>query len=170
MEYLLERPAASMDPGAGMLLAEHFQMAYATTDIERACELFRSRLGIRKFARLEGPLAAGGYIRTELAWVGSIMYELMSASGPGSELYMGRLPQGQGFAVRHHHLGFLLQSQQQWDAMLAKARQLGWSIPHRNDNALVEVCFVDALELGHYLEYMLPKQAGLDFFNAVPRH
>ena len=170
MHYLLERPAASIDPDAGLLLAEHFQMAYVTTDIDRACELFCSRLGIRKFARLEGQLVAGGHIRTELAWVGSIMYELISASGPGSELYMARLPQGQGFAMKHHHLGFLLQSQQQWDAMIARTLQLGWSIPHRNDNPLVEVCFVDAPELGHYLEYFLPKQAGLDFFNGVPRH
>jgi len=52
MQYLLERPAASVDPDAGLLLAEHFQMAYVTTDIERACELFRSHLGIRRFARL----------------------------------------------------------------------------------------------------------------------
>jgi hypothetical protein len=33
----------------------------------------------------------------------------------------------------------------------------------------VEVCFVDAPVLGHYLEYFLPKQAGLDFFHSVPR-
>jgi hypothetical protein len=170
MQYLLERPAGSVDPDSGLLLAEHFQMAYATTDIDRACELFRSQLGIRKFARLEGPLRAGGHIRAELAWVGSIMYELISASGPGSELYMDRLPQGQGFALKHHHLGFLLQNRQQWDALIAKATQLGWSIPYRNDNPLVEVCFVDAPELGHYLEYFLVKPAGFDFFNSVPRH
>ena len=170
MEYMLERPAASVNPHGGLLLAEHFQMAYVTRDIEQACQLFRSHLGIRQFARLEGQLAAGGHIRAEFAWVGSIMYEIISASGPGSELYMDRLPRSDGFVMKHHHLAFLVQNRQQWDAIFTKARQMGWSVPYHNDNPLVEVCFVDATELGHYLEYFLPKQAGLDFFNSVPRH
>jgi hypothetical protein len=170
MEYVLARSAPTVDPAQGLLLAEHFQMAYATTDIDRACQLFSAQLGIRKFSRMEGPLKAGGHIRTELAWVGSIMYELICASGPGSELYMDRLPPGGGFALKHHHLGFLLRNRQQWDVMMARAQQLGWPIPYYNDNPLVEVCFVDATDLGHYLEYFLPKQAGVDFFNSVPRH
>ncbi len=170
MSYLLERPAAGVAPDAGLLLAEHFQMAYVTTDIEQACELFKSRLGIRQFARLEGQLSGGGHIHAEFAWVGTIMYEIISASGPGSALYMDRLPATGGFTIKHHHLAFLLQNRQQWDAVFTKARQVGWSIPYHNDNPLVEVCFVDATELGHYLEYFLPKQAGLDFFNSVPRH
>jgi len=170
MEYVLKRPAGSVNPGDGLLLAEHFQTAYVTRDLDRARRLFSSQLGIRKFSRLEGQLAAGGHIQAEFAWVGSIMYELICASGPGSELYMDRLPPGEAFALKHHHLAYLLQNRQQWDAMVARTSELGWSIPHHSDNPLVEVCFVDARELGHYLEYFLPKQAGLDFFNAVPRH
>src|ERR1700761_5915464 len=165
MDYLLRRPAPGCDPEQGLFLAEHFQMAYVTTDIERTCQLFGSHLGIRQFKRLEGQLAAGGHIRAEFVWVGSIMYEIIQASGPGSALYMDRLPAGAGFAMKHHHLAYLLHNRQQWDAVFARARQVGWSIPYHNDNPLVEVCFVDATELGHYLEYFLPKRAGLDFFN-----
>ena len=32
----------------------------------------------------------------------------------------------------------------------------------------MDSCFVDAPELGHYLEYIFPTQAGIDFFAAVP--
>jgi hypothetical protein len=170
MDYMLERPAARCRPEDGLLLAEHFQMAYVTNDMDRACDLFGSHLGIHKFSRLEGQLAAGGHIRAEFAWVGSIMYELICASGPGSDLYMDRLPAGDQFKLKHHHLGFLLEDRTQWDALLAKAKRQGWSVPYHNVNPLVEVCFVDATELGHYLEYFLPKQAGLDFFGQVPRH
>ncbi|HTV95132.1 MAG TPA: hypothetical protein VME42_04000 [Steroidobacteraceae bacterium] len=170
MQHLLSRSAADCDPRRGMLLAEHFQMAYVTTDMERALDLLQSRLGIREFRRLEGQMPAGGHIRAEFAWVGTIMYELICASGPGSEIYMDRLPPGDDFHMKHHHLGFLLRSREQWEAVMVKARQSGWSVPYRNDNPLVEVCFVDATELGHYLEYFLPKQAGLDFFESVPRH
>jgi hypothetical protein len=167
---MLSRSAACCNPADGLLLAEHFQMAYVTTDMDRALDLFSTRFGIRKFSRLEGQMSAGGHIRAELAWVGTIMYEVICASGAGSELYMDRLPRGDGFHIRHHHLGFLLRSREQWDAVMVKARQSGWCVPYHNDNPLVEICFVDATELGHYLEYFLPKQAGLDFFESVPRH
>jgi hypothetical protein len=170
MEHMLSRSDARCNPGEGLLLAEHFQMAYVTTDMTRALDLFKTRFGIQKFSRLEGEMPAGGHIRAEFAWVGTIMYELICASGPGSSIYMDRLPSGGGFHIKHHHLGFLLRSREQWDAMMNKARDCGWSVPYHNDNRLVEVCFVDATELGHYLEYFLPKPAGLSFFESVPRH
>jgi hypothetical protein len=170
MEHMLSRSAARCNPREGLLLAEHFQMAYVTTDMDRALGLFRRCFGIQRFSRLEGEMAAGGHIRAEFAWVGTIMYEVICASGPGSDLYMDRLPRGNGFHLKHHHLGFLLRSREEWDAVQAKAGEIGWPIPYRNDNPLVEVCFVDATELGHYLEYFLPKQAGLNFFENVPRH
>jgi Glyoxalase/Bleomycin resistance protein/Dioxygenase superfamily len=170
MEHLLSRSTASCNPGDGLLLAEHFQMAYVTSDMERALDLFKTRFGIQKFSRLEGQMPTGGQIRAEFAWVGTIMYELICASGPGSDLYMDCLPRDDEFHVKHHHLGFLLRRREQWDAVMLKARQSGWAIPYRNDNPLVEVCFVDVPELGHYLEYFLPKAAGLSFFESVPRH
>src|ERR1700750_2174840 len=97
MAFLLPRTSAGFDPAAGLLRAEHFQMAYATNDMDRARELFRSRLGIRAFARLGGPNADGGYMKAELAWVGTIMYELLEATGPGTGIYNRCLPKGEGF-------------------------------------------------------------------------
>ena len=170
MTYILSRPEGACDPGSGLLLAEHFQIAYVTSDIEQACELFRSRLGIRRFSRLEGQMPGGGHIRAEFAWVGTVMYELISASGAGSEIYMDRLHGNGQFQLKHHHFGYLLQNREQWEAVMTRARQSGWAVPYHNVNPLVEVCFVDATELGHYLEYFLPFRAGLDFFESVPRH
>jgi hypothetical protein len=169
VSFVLSRTASAFDPGAGLIVAEHFQMAYVTNDIEQACDLFGRRLGVRQFRRLEGRMPAGGHIRAEFAWVGALMYELISASGPGSEIFMDRLPQGEAFALKHHHLGFLIHNQEQWDGVLAQAKQHGWSVPYRNVNPLVEACFVDVPELGHYLEYLFARQAGLDFFDSVPR-
>lgn len=170
MALMLSRPTVGFDPSSGLLLVEHFQMAYVTNDIERACELFGARLGIKKFSRLQGQMPTGGSIHAEFAWVGTIMYELIFAAGPGSEIYMERLPAGDGFRVMHHHLGYLIHNKEQWDAVLAQAKHNGWSVPYRNVNPLLEVCFVDVPELGHYLEYLFPQQAGLDFFKNVPRN
>jgi hypothetical protein len=168
MNAFIRRPVASFSPGAGLLRTDQFQMAYATNDIDRACAIFSERYGIRQFRRLEGPLPAGGHIRVELAWVGTIMYELLTAQGPGSALYVGRLPAA-GFAIRHHHLGFLIHDAEQWNALQNEIVRSGWSMPSRSSNpGFMQSCFVDAPELGHYLEYIFPEPAGLAFFEAVP--
>ena len=163
------RPQSSFDPSKGLLRAEHFQMAYATNDIDRACAVFRERFGIGEFRRLEGQMPAGGQIRIELAWVGTIMYELLTASGAGAAIYMDRLPPGDGFAIKHHHLGYLIGSDTQWAALLAQVEAEGRTMPYLNHSpGFMRNCFVDAPELGHYLEYLCPEPAGLAFFEGVP--
>jgi len=167
---LLTRTPAPLDPGHGLALAEHFQMAYATNDIDQACAFFSQRLGIREFRRLEGQMPAGGHIRVELAWVGALMYELITASGPGSDVYVGRLPKDGGLVIKHHHLGYLIHDQTQWDALLEGAARDGFIVPYANETpGFLKACFVDVPQLGHYLEYIFPEPAGLDFFANVPR-
>jgi Glyoxalase/Bleomycin resistance protein/Dioxygenase superfamily len=169
MTYTLQRPPAAFDSAAGLLRVEHFQMAYITNDADAACELFSRQLGIREFARLEGPTPQGGAIRAEFAWVGTLMYEIIQASGPGTEIFSGRMPAADGFVLKHHHLGFLIPDAQQWDGVLANARRNGWNVPHEGVNPLVRVCFVEVPGLPHYCEYLYPTKLGLDFFNGVPR-
>ena len=164
----MKRPAAIAAPAEGLLRAEQFQVAYATNDIDRARTLFAERYGIAAFRRLEGALPAGGRIRVELAWVGSIMYELLTAEGPGAEIFTGRLPRDD-FAIRHHHLGFLIHDAQEWDALHAGIGRTGLTLLSQSSTpGFMQSCFVDAPELGHYLEYLFPEPAGLAFFESVP--
>ena len=169
MSHLLNRPAANFDAGSGLLVAEHFQMAYVTNDMDRAKDLFQRQLGVREFTALKGEMPSGGQMHAEFAWVGTMMYELICASGPGSAHFMDRLPAGDDFAIRHHHLGYLIHNQQQWDAVLANAAAQGFAVVNHNVNPLVEVCFVDAPHLGHYLEYLYATDLGMQFFESVPR-
>ncbi len=169
MGGLLRRPSSAFDPAAGLLRAEHFQVAYATNDIDRARALLAERYGIERFQRLEGPLAAGGRIRVELAWVGSVMYELMTASGEGSAIYMDRLDDSDAFQIRHHHLGYLVADAAQWRGLLNQIEAKRHRMPHvGNSPGFMDSCFVEAPELGHYLEYIFPSPAGLAFLEAVP--
>lgn len=166
---MLRRPRLGVDPKRGLMGAEHFQIAYATNDIDRACDLFSARYGVRRFQRLEGPLRDGGKIRVELAWVGPVMYELLTASGPGSSIYMSRLPRGDGFAIRHHHLGYLVHDENQWTALKDEVARQGCSLAHESHtDGLMRSCFVDAPGLGHYLEYILPEARGLALLAGVP--
>lgn len=164
----MKRPDGQFDPSAGLLRAEQFQMAYATNDIERACDLFRQRFGIREFRRLAGQMPSGGHIHVELAWVGPTMYELLTATGPGSDLYVGRLPTDR-FAIQHHHLGFLIHDEAQWQGLFSQIENNGWTLLSKNNTpGFMQTCFVDVPELGHYFEYLFPEPAGLAFFEGVP--
>lgn len=168
--HSMKRPELHLDPAVGLLCTEHFQVAYATNDMERACDFFRQRLGVREFRRLEGTMPSGGHIHVELAWVGNTMYELMCAEGPGSELYMSKLP-ADDFAIRHHHLGFLIHSDEQWQKLLTTVERDGWTLLSKSHTpGFMRSCFVDVPELGHYFEYLFPEPAGLEFFEDVPSH
>ena len=144
-------------------------MAYLTNDLDRAKPLFPERLGIREFQDLGGPLPHGGKIRIAPAWVGTTMYEPMETEGSEISVYADWLPGDAGCHLRHHHLGFILHDSAQLHGVETAARAVDWPVAHRNANPLVEVAFVHAPELGHYLEYTLPTEAGLEFFNSVPR-
>ena len=168
MREFVRRPRATFHPGGGLLHYEHFQVAYATNDIERACDAFSNQFGIKEFRRLEGPLAAGGHIRVELAWVGGTMYELITASGAGSDIYAGRLP-SDSFAIKHHHLGFLIHDEAQWEALESDVARIGRTLLSKSNNTgFLQSCFVDVPELGHYFEFIFPEPAGIDFFENVP--
>jgi len=164
----MKLPHSVFNAAAGLLRAEQFQIAYATNDIERARTLFQERYGIKAFRTLSGPLAAGGHIHVELAWVGGTMYELLTASGPGADLYVGRLP-AKEFAVRHHHLGFLIHDESEWNALFAEIKRSDFKLLAKSSNpGFMQSCFVQIPEVEHYLEFLFPEAAGVDFFESVP--
>jgi hypothetical protein len=166
---LMKRPSMPVSPGGGLFQNEHFQVAYATNDIERSCAVFKERYGIKDFRRLEGPLKAGGYIRVELAWLGGVMYELMYAHGPGSDFVTSILPQDTSFAMRPHHLGYLVNTAAEWAAVEKEIRDSGRRILNVTDApGFLKAYIVETPELGHHLEYIFPEPAGVAFFEAVP--
>jgi len=164
----MKRPISSFNPADGLLRADHFQVAYATNDIERAKQVFADRFGIREFRQLKGKMPVGGQIHIELAWHGGTMYELVTSSGPGAETFM-RYIKGDEFTIRHHHLGFMIHNDNEWNGMLAGVEKNGWQILSKNDNAgFMKTCIVEIPELGHCFEYLFPEAAGLAFFESVP--
>ena len=168
MNAALSRPASVFDPARGLLRNEHFQVAYVTTDLERACGVFKERLGIVEFGGLEGEMPSGGFIKIRLAWVGSTMYELVQCSGPGSEMYNETLSAGE-FAIGFHHLGFLVPDQNAWDKLLDTIDREGREIRQQNNTeGFMRHCYIRVPELGHHLEYMFPEQAGIDFLEKIP--
>ncbi len=166
MKDVLTRPVAHF--GAGLFRNDHFQMAYATTDMDRAIAIFSERYGVKAFRRLEGDLPAGGKIRMEIAWAGGVMYELLWAEGPGSDVFRAGLPD-QGFAIRPHHLGYHVRSGEAWDALQEEIEAAGLQVLHRTHiPGFLRAVIVEEPELGHYLEYILPEAGGVEFFETAP--
>jgi hypothetical protein len=167
MQNVIRRPVSSAAAG-GLLQAEHFQIAYVTNDVKRACGVLRGRYGVRNFAPLHVDMPAGGRIHIELAWVGGIMIELIEAIGPGTEFYNDVLP-GDGFSIRHHHLGYFVQDIASWEALMKTIQDEAWPVAFEGRNeGFLRFCYIKAPEFDHYLEYLLLDPAGVQFFEAVP--
>jgi hypothetical protein len=168
MTALVKRPAVTLGPGKGLFRNDQFQIAYATTDIERACAIFSDRYGIKEYRRLEGQMPAGGHVRLEIAWAGGVMYELICAQGPGSDIFRRGLP-AEGFAIRHHHLGYFVRDRSGWEALEKEIDERGWPVASKTDiKGFLKAYIIDAPELGHYLEYIFPEAGGIAFFEGAP--
>jgi catechol 2,3-dioxygenase-like lactoylglutathione lyase family enzyme len=167
--WILDRPAPVCDPDKGLLNAEHFQIAYATNDIAGAERFFRERFGVAAFRPTEGENGQGGRIEVRSAWIGGVMYEIICGSGPGMEVYSDGLPQGDGFALRHHHFGYLIPDETAWDRLQRAVERGGWSVRGTSDTpGYVRAMFVAVPEFGHLLEFVLPAPALLERFAATP--
>lgn len=166
---MIQRPMPTQQTASALLRHDYFQIAYVTNDIAQARDVLSGRYGISAFQCLEGTRPNGGHIHVELAWVGGVMIELLTASGPGSAMFNDRLPPDGSFAIRHHHLGYFIYDDAQWDALHKEATRLGVKITPGNVNTgFLKSCFVEAPELGHYLEYIYPEAGGIEFFQNVP--
>ncbi len=171
MPLLFERTTIALGNSHALLPGEHFQSAYLTNDIDRACQLFAEQLGVASFQRLEGEIPSGGHIRVELAWVGSVMYELMQTTDSVERVYASQPQPDDQFTLVHHHLGYVASDRQQWDQILASAQTNGFEIAYRNrTEGFLEVCFIYVPWLPHYLEYFLLEPAGQSFLQDVPKN
>jgi hypothetical protein len=170
MEHIVRRPPAMERPGASVLLESHFQVAYVTSDIDRCLQVADERYGLKKLHRVEGEMPSGGYLRAAFGWAGPLMYEFIQADGPGADFYNKRLPLG-GFAIRHHHLGYLIEDQERWDALEARIAREGWKVVFDvRTEGFLRAIYIEAPEFEHYLEYILPEAGGVAFFESLPNN
>jgi hypothetical protein len=155
-------------PGHAILGREHSHSAWVTNDLGQAIETFSKRYGITDFQFIEGDMPSGGHIRVAFAWAGGQILEVISARGPGSEFYNELLPD-EGFAIRFHHLGFIVHDEAGWQSLEADLASQAWPIAHKTlTGSFIDAYYVRAPELGHYLEFVRPLDSGVAFYASVP--
>lgn len=136
-----------------------FQTGYVTHDLDRAMELFAKTQGVRKWFRPPTgrlPVRGGGELQVEIAMalLGGTMIEIIACKGGNDQLYSQILPDDR-FAVRLHHLGFRLDSDAEWDEMLALGQQQGYAVAMDVKTSSTRALYYDTREtLGHYIEYL----------------
>jgi hypothetical protein len=168
MAGLVRRPDAIIAHRPGLLQKDQFQVAYTTTDLDRACELFRRQYGIGDYDYIGGDLPGGGTVRVALAWAGETNYEIIEAHGPAGAFYTHRLP-AEGFAIQFHHLGFLIHDREAWRALEQEFVERGTPIVFQTlGSGFMDAFYIEAPGLGHYLEYIYPEPAGVEFLAKMP--
>jgi hypothetical protein len=169
MKQNLRRPLPVYDPAKGLLYNDHFQIAYVSNDLDRAVGVFRERFGVPAFRASDTELPNGAKVGIRSAWIGGMMYEICYGAGPGMELYTDWAPPGDEFVLRFHHFGYLIPDDEAWTALEGEIARHGWKERLRSDiPGYVRAVYVEAPELGHFLEFVLPRSGLLERMNATP--
>ncbi|MCB2079572.1 MAG: hypothetical protein KDE55_17980 [Novosphingobium sp.] len=166
MTTMIKRPAQPL--ASGMLCKEQSHSAWVKNDLDKAIGIFSDRYGVRDFTFIEGPSPEGGHIKVAFAWAGGQVLEIICGTGPGFDFYNEMLPDDE-FAIRFHHLGFVIEDEAGWQQLERELRDGDWPIAYSTlTHDFIDAYYIKAPELGHYLEYVRPFAAGVDFYNAVP--
>lgn len=98
------------------------------------------------------------------------MFELFSPAGGADAVYRDFVVPGQPDAVRLHHVAHMIETQSDWDKVIASIDASGLATPLRGlylDQA--QFIYVDTRALiGHYTEFVYLTEAGRGMFDNVP--
>ncbi|MDO7833469.1 VOC family protein [Sphingobium sp. HBC34] len=142
-----------------------FQNAYVTNDVEQAAALFKDRFATGAFTIIDFE----GVMRIGLAFAGRTMIELIQPFTDPAGLYAHWIPAGTDFAVRHHHLGLLVDSKEELAAIRAAHVSAGTAVATEGSlPGALDFLYVDtSTQLGHYLEYVRLDEGGRAMFANV---
>jgi catechol 2,3-dioxygenase-like lactoylglutathione lyase family enzyme len=163
------RPVPVFDPARGLLHNDHYHVGYVTNDIDRAAAVFRDRFGVAEFRETHSETPGGGGIALRSVWLGNMMYEITCGAGPGMELYTRHAPAGGDFVLEFHHYGYLVGEEESWAVLCQRIAADGWEVMLDSDiPGYCRACYVAVPELGHYLEFVLPREGLAERLEATP--
>ncbi|MDB5970639.1 MAG: hypothetical protein JWQ90_3089 [Hydrocarboniphaga sp.] len=162
-----------------MMFKDFFQVAYVTTDLTAAIDLFARDYGVGQWLRLppstielatpRGPESA--HIEYALAQIGGRQLELIQPNGGSSTLYSEGLP-ASGFGLRFHHLGCWLRGERkEWEDFRSTLDTARHPIAMEGGFGASAYLYTDQRDrLGHYLEYMWLDADASEMFMSAPQN
>ena len=156
-------------------LAGLFQIAYVTTDLDRALAVFGEDYGMTEFARMSALELRHGSgetltIEVGLAWIDDVQIEIVEPRGGRDGIYRDALENSSSDVVMHH-LGIRLPTREAVEQQRAQSLRHGQEIALSGEIEGVSAFFyADArATAGHYLEYLYLSPERLAFHRAMPR-
>ncbi len=68
-----------------------------------------------------------------------------------------------------HHYGYLVRDESAWTGLRRRIAAGNWNVVLDSDTpGYCAACYVEVPELGHYLEYVLPREGLAERLNATP--
>lgn len=156
------------------------QVAYVTTDFDRALKVFAEVHRAKKFMELRDiryPTGPGrvAHCNIGLAYVGATELEVIQPLGDDVQIYRDFLPAAAGsgeVTIRFHHLSRFLETRQDYEQQLAAFQKMGKQIPIVGDFAgRASYFYADfRAELGHYIECITFTKEGREWVKEIPRN
>ncbi len=154
-----------------------FQTAWVTNDLARAADVFREQHGVNNIG-IYRDFALSVFDQPDLVidvalfYVGDLQFEVIEpVSGP-DDLYRRYLPAEQGFLLKHHHFGNVVDNREKYDALLADFRSRG--VPIDVDGSFGDsgrFFYADTRDsVDHYQEFVLLDAATEEFLQSIPRN
>lgn len=153
------------------------QIGYATTDCKEAVKRYGEHYGVVNFLLLPNTVSiiAPGHTATlnvAMAFVNGTMIELIEPAGGADAIYREVLPAG-GFAVRHHHLGYAMISEAEWEAKQQEIERQRIAVVLNGESpGVVRYQYIDLrADIGHYVEYLYYLgEGGQELLKAIPHN
>ncbi|MFA7554040.1 MAG: VOC family protein [Spongiibacteraceae bacterium] len=157
-----------------------FQFGYVTNDVEQAMANLDKNFGVKNFLTVgemasKVKLADGREVTNELilafANVGDQQVELIQPVNDASGLYVGALPQREGFSMVLHHLGHRFSDLAQWNSFRDQLDLNTHKLAFENNGGSFHYLYTDERDsLGHFMEYMWLDDEGAAMFDAIPQN
>ncbi|TAK98547.1 MAG: hypothetical protein EPO08_18830 [Rhodospirillaceae bacterium] len=153
-----------------VVFRNHFQCGYVVRDIDKAIANMGEKFGVSKWQinRLsaDAPGRALGF-----AYVQNVMIELVDVRPEQETIYRSWIPESDT-AVRLHHLGYMIDTEEEWRSVISQFKAAGFRTALEGSvGDILDYYYADTVaELGHYCEFVRLKPAGKSFWANVPHN
>jgi Glyoxalase/Bleomycin resistance protein/Dioxygenase superfamily len=152
------------------------QLAYVTTDFDRALAEFGQRFGVPEWLQMRDLEIQTGPERScrahvALSFVGSTQLELIQPLSGDVTVYRYRLPD-QGYGLCLNHIAQLIETEPEFEALEASVVSKAIPIALRGsaNSGQCRYFYTDQrATLGHYVEHVWYSPEGLAFMEQIPR-
>lgn len=153
-----------------VVFRNHFQAGYVVRDLDKAMANMRDKFGVAKWQVRRLPQGAPSRA-LGFAYVQQLMIELIELWPGETTIYHDWIPEADT-AVRLHHFGYMIDSEEQWHETIGQFEAAGIrSALVGSSGDILDYYYADTVaELGHYCELVRLKPAGRNFWANVPHN